>query len=208
MLARTPFFKINQFKFQTTQISKIMKKLILTIIAFLGLFYGAMAQSTATHGVDITINSVVMIRATNAAAAAAPVNTAILVGSPTTPGDAPLVTVTNPSALYLQYTSIKASTGTPRTIKAALTSGAIPVGFGISATAGAPAGTGDTGSSNGIQTISATPATMITGIGSGYTGIAAANGSNVTYVATISAVANLIATAATTLTVTYTLSNE
>lgn len=187
-----------------------MKKLSFAIVAFLGLSVGAMAQSTATHGVDVTINSVVMIRATNAGATAAPVNTAISVGAPTsnTPGDAPAVTVTNGSALYLQYTSVKASAGTPRTIKAAITGGAVPAGFAITATAGAPAGTGDTGSSNGSQSVSVTPATMITGIGSGYTGIAGGNGSNVTYAATIPTVADLVAAAATTITVTYTLSNE
>ena len=80
------------------------------------------------------------------------------------PGDASRLTVNNPSALYLQFTSIKASTGTPRTLKAASTTGTIPVGFGISATAGTPVGAGDAGSSNGIQTIYATPATIITGI--------------------------------------------
>ena len=47
-----------------------MNKLTLTIAAFLGLFYGAMAQLTATRGVGITINSVVMIGATNAAVVA------------------------------------------------------------------------------------------------------------------------------------------
>lgn len=187
-----------------------MKKLSFTVVAFFWLSVAVMAQSTATHGVDVTINSVVMIRATNAAAAASPVNTGISVGSPTsnTPGDVPSVTVTNGNALYLQYTSIKGSVGTPRTIKAALTTGTVPAGFAITATAAAPGGTGDTGSSNGSQTISATPATMITGIGSGYTGIAAGNGSRVTYAASISNVASLIAAAATTLTVTYTLSNE
>lgn len=187
-----------------------MKKLVFSIAAFLGLGIGAMAQSTATHAVDVTINSVVMIRAINAGASGAPANTAISVGEPTsgTPGDAPAVTVTDGDALYLQYTSVKASTGTPRTIKAAITAGTVPAGFAITATAGAPAGTGDTGSSNGSQSITAAEATMITAIGSGYTGTAATNGSNVTYAATIATVADLVAASATTLTITYTLSNE
>lgn len=203
-------FKNQLNQFQTIQISKTMKKLSFAIVAFLGVSVGAMAQSTATHGVDVTINSVVMIRATDAAATAAPANTAISVGAPTsnTPGDAPAVTVTDGSALYLQYTSVKASAGTPRTIKAAITAGTVPAGFAITATAGAPAGTGDTGSSNGSQSVSATDATMITAIGSGYTGITGGSGSNVTYAASIATVADLVAAAVTTLTVTYTLSAE
>lgn len=188
-----------------------MKKLVFSALAMVGLAFGANAQ-TATHGVDVTINSVVQIRATNAGATAAPANTGIVVGNATTPGDAPSVTLTNASALYLQYTSVKASSGTPRTIKAQITTGAVPAGFGITATATTPSSTGvtgDTGATNGTQTITdASAVTVITNIGSGYTGIAAGNGSNVTYAAAIGTVASLQAASLTTLTVTYTLSNE
>ena len=184
-----------------------MKKLILTIVAFLGLFVDAMAQ-TATHGVDITINSVAMIRAVHINGST-PENQNFIVEAPTTSGGMPTNRETPNSGLYLQYTSIKTATGTPRTIKAALTTGTIPAGLAISATAFTPTGgTGDIGISNSEQTISATAATMIKNIGSGYTGADAGNGVSITYTAVITAVASLVATPSTTLTVTYTLSNE
>ena len=182
-----------------------MKKLTLTIVAFLGLFVGAMAQ-TATHQVDITINSVAMIRAVSEEAGTA-TNSAFTVGAPTTAGAMPITTFAGGS-LFLQYTSIKALTGTPRTIKAALTTGIIPAGLTFSATAITPIGTGAVGVTNDKQTISPTAATMIKNIGSGYTGIDMFNGANVYYTTEMTAMASLKVTAATTLTVTYTLSSE
>ncbi len=185
-----------------------MKKLTLTIVAFLGLFGGAMAQSTATHQVDITINSVAMIRAVGSDASS-PSNSSFTVGAPTTAGQMPKTTPTNNNVLYLQYTSIKTAAGTPRTIKAVL-SGTVPVGFAISAIATPQLGsTGDVGTTNDQQTISTTAVTMIKDIGSGYTGSAAGNGANIFYVPVITALADLKATAATAaITVTYTLSSE
>jgi hypothetical protein len=185
-----------------------MKKLTLTIVAFLGIFAGAMAQSTATHQVDITINSVAMIRAVNPLALTAAPNSGFTLGAPTTAGAIPSITGTDGGSLWLQYTSIKASTGTPRTIKAAL-SGTIPTGLSITATAATPiAATGDVGLTNGLQTISATAATMIKNVGSGYTGSATGNGSNVNYDVAITNMADLKVTSKSTLTVTYTLSSE
>ena len=184
-----------------------MKKLTLTIVAFLGLFGGAMAQSTATHQVDITINSVAMIRASSFLGGSA-ANSGFTMGAPTTAGAIPSTTGTTMSGLYLQYTSIKTASGTPRTIKAVL-SGTNPAGLSITAIAATPTGgTGDVGTTNNLQTISATAVTMIKDIGSGYTGSAAGNGANIMYEPVITAMADLKATAATALTVTYTLSSE
>ncbi len=187
-----------------------MKKLTLTIVAFLGLFAGAMAQSTATHQVDITINSVAMIRAVNSTATTAP-NSGLTVGAPTTAGAIPLTSITYPNGLFLQYTSIKTATGTPRTIKAALTGGTIPAGLAISAKAwtnDGTTGTGAVGISNDFQTISAVATTMVKEIGSGYTGSGAGQGANIQFNFQITAMADLKATASTPLTVTYTLSSE
>jgi hypothetical protein len=185
-----------------------MQKFTLTIVAFLGLIAGAMAQATATHQVDITINSVAMIRAVHVNGST-PENQNFTVEAPTIAGGMPTNRETPNSGLYLQYTSIKTATGTPRTIKAALTTGTIPAGLAISATAFTPTGgTGDVGTSNSEQTISAIAATMIKNIGSGYTGIATASGAEVRYSSTITTMASLKATASTPLTVTYTLSSE
>jgi hypothetical protein len=184
-----------------------MKKLTLTIVAFLGLFGGAMAQSTATHQVDITINSVAMIRASSFLGGSA-ANSGFTMGAPTTAGAIPSTTGTTMSGLYLQYTSIKTASGTPRTIKAVL-SGTNPAGLSITAIAATPTGgTGDVGITNDVQTLSPTAATMIKNIGSGYTGTENGKGTNITYGSTITAMADLKVTAATALTVTYTLSNE
>ena len=189
-----------------------MKKLTLTIVAFLGLFAGAMAQSTATHQVDITINSVAMIRAVNETSSTVnPLTFNVGYGmfNSLTAGEEPIIDQLPWGKLFLQYTSIKASTGTPRTIKAALTTGTIPAGLSLKATAATPTGgSGDVGLTNNIQTLSATAATMIKNIGSGYTGIATTNGAEITYSSTITTMASLKATASTALTVTYTLSNE
>jgi hypothetical protein len=182
-----------------------MKKLTLTIIAFLGLFVGAMAQ-TATHGVDITINSVAMIRAVNGMGGTA-LNSGFIVGPLTNAGAMPRTNEANDNVLYLQYTSIKTATGTPRTIKAVL-SGTIPTGLSIYATAATPTGTGDVGLTLGSQAISTIAATLINNIGSGYTGTATNNGANIFYSSTITTMASLKATTSTPLTVTYTLSSE
>ena len=80
---------------------------------------------------------------------------------------------------------------------------------GITATAASPTGgTDDVGTSNSEQTISAIAATMIKNIGSGYTGIATANGAEVRYSSTITTMASLKVTTSTPLTITYTLSSE
>ena len=183
-----------------------MKKITLTIVAFLGLIAGAMAQATATHQVDITINSVAMIRAVNAEAGNA-TNSAFTVGAPNIAGEKPIITGTNKNVLYLQYTSIKASTGTPRTIKATLSS-TTPVD--IHAGMGVPSGgNGETGTNFYGEVLSTTATTMIGGIGSCYTGADAGKGSNVTYNVFLKpSMTDLKATASTALTVTYTLSSE
>jgi hypothetical protein len=130
------------------------------------------------------------------------------VGAPTTAGAIPLTSITYPNGLFLQYTSIKTATGTPRTIKAELTTGTIPVGLTLSAEAETRVGTGDVGISNTKQTITPTAATMIKNIGSCYTGTGTGNGAVIYYDSAITAVADLKATSKSTLTVTYTLSSE
>ena len=124
----------------------------------------------------------------------------------------PIVADAANNSLWLNYSSIKSATDATRNVSVRL-SAAIP-GIDIQLTAAEASGLG--GGTLGIPsaqlTLSSADQTVISGIGSAYTGDGANNGHNLTYVlsptSTTGGYADLEATASTVTTVTYTISDN
>jgi hypothetical protein len=115
------------------------------------------------------------------------------------------------NTIWVNYSSIVAS-GKTRKVNAAITSGAVPAGLQLKVTAGSYAGTGKgtTGTAASQVTLSATAQDVVTGIGSCYTGNGASNGHNLTYALSLTSADsyNLLTQANTTITVTYTITDD
>lgn len=162
----------------------------------------ALAQTTASHDITITVNEVALLGLDD--------NTAVAftLGAPAAPGAAFGVTASSGTIKYLQYTSIVPS-GASRTITAEIDA-SLPDGLGINVAAtDAANGCGTLGSSADIA-LGTTPVDIVTGIGSGYTGTGAADGVRLNY--SLDAIdctgeACLIFQDDTTVTVTYTLTD-
>lgn len=185
-----------------------MKKIavIILLVANIGSVY---AQSSATHGVQVTINQVAMIAIVRTGGGSLNLQgvDALLFRDPLTPG----LSIRNPNnnaTLWLNYTSIK--TGAPRSIK--VNSNINPNG-GISftvLTTGQTGGTGDVGNAFNSVSITTAPTPLIEGIGSGYTGVGASNGVNLRYGAALGGPGsfNQLMAGTQTFNVTYTLSDD
>ena len=163
------------------------------------------------HDVVITIPEVALVDIETTGP-----NTSITLGpaAPTEAGDPINFTGQSNSVLWLNYSSIKSAADPTRDITAAITSGTLPGGMQLDVTAAAYAGSGDgqTGSSAGPVTLSGAAQDVVTGIGSAYTGDGANNGHNLTYALSLSGAigsyAALDADDATTLQITYTISDN
>ena len=171
------------------------------------------AQDTNVKAHDVTINipEVALLDIEPAA------STAITL-APTAPTEAgsPLdfSGATN-NSLWINYSSIIGSTTeATRKVSVAITSGTMPGGMLLKVKSGDDAGNGDgtVGSSVGAITLSTTAQDCITGIGSCYTNTPENNGHQLTYVLELNGAggsyANLDFDDATTLTITYTLSDN
>ncbi len=121
-------------------------------------------------------------------------------------------TATN-NTLYLNYSSIIGSTTeSVRVVTAAITAGTMPGGMLLKVTAGADEGNGKgtVGATAGAVTLSGTAQNVVTGIGSCYTNSPEGNGHQLTYALEVDATnyGDLDFDDATTLTITYTLSDN
>ncbi len=177
---------------------------LVTMILAFGLASFIMAATDiATHDIQITINEIALMRVlTNA-------QIAFSVGSPATEGDEPVITGTPNNTKYLQYTSI-VNASDRRTITAE-TSEDIPSGLILKLTASTPStGKGDKGSSSGEKTLSSSAQTIISDIGSCYTGIGDSSGSNLSYTLEIDDdnIGNLTEDDDIIVTVTFTLTDD
>ena len=119
------------------------------------------------------------------------------------------------STVWINYSSIVGSTTEPsRTVSAKISAGTVPGGMLLKVTAAADAGNGDgtVGSSAGQITLSGSNQTVVSGIGSCYTGDGANNGHALYYALELNGAggsyANIDFDDATTLTVLYTISNN
>ena len=183
-----------------------MKKLTFAFIAFLGLgTVGAFAQDTQTdnHTVTIEVPNVVLIDIEPSGSK----NIAMSFIAPTEAG----VGLTNPvanTALWLNYTSVLVSGGAAsRKIVVKYTTVGLP-GVDVKVTPASPVitGGGTGGTSGAMVTLTSTDQSIVTGIGSVFTGNGASSGVNLTYAidAPAASFASLLA-ATTPVSVTYTL---
>lgn len=130
---------------------------------------------------------------------------------PTEAGTALNFTNATNTDLWLNYSSIVAASETRKiTVE---TSAATPAGLELKVTAAAYAGTdggGTTGSPTAEVTLSTTATDIVTGIGSCYTGDGNTNGHNLSYSlnADDANYGDIVSTAGTTITVTYTIVTE
>lgn len=157
-----------------------MKKLNTALfVSFLALSATVNAQTDDqddSHTIGITIPEVALVDIESSGSK----NITMDFTAPTEAG-LPIVAPTNNTALWLNYSSIKSTTDVTRTISVKLD--ALIAGVDIKVTAGAAASTGDgtKGTPSSQLTLTAADQTIISGIGSAYTGNGASNGHNLTY---------------------------
>ncbi|MET3038515.1 hypothetical protein ABXT08_20695 [Chryseobacterium sp. NRRL B-14859] len=192
-----------------------MKKLKLTIA--LSLFTAAVsgnlcAQDTNTdnHTITISIPEVALVDIEPAATK----NITLGFTAPTEAGN-PIVASAADNTLWLNYSSIKSVADPTRNVSVKLNAIIPGIDIQVTAAAATGSGAGTLGTSAGLLTLSAADQTIISGIGSAYTGNGANNGHNLTYAlaagsgpGSVAAYADLEATATTVATVTYTISDN
>ncbi|REC42534.1 hypothetical protein [Chryseobacterium pennipullorum] len=192
-----------------------MKKLNLTLA--LSLFAVAVsgnlsAQDTKTdsHTITISIPEVALVDIEPAATK----NLTLGFTAPTEAGN-PVIPATANSTLWLNYSSIKSETEPTRNVTVSLNAPIPGVDINVTAAAATGSGGGTLGLSAGLLTLSAAGQTIVSGIGSAYTGNGANNGHNLTYALAagsgpggVAAYADLQATPTTQATVTYTISDN
>ena len=181
-----------------------MKKLTFAFIAFLGLgTVGAFAQDTDTdnHTVTIVVPNVTLLDIE-------PSGSKNISMSFTANGEAGLG-LTNPAAnavLWLNYTSV-VPTGITRKIVVKYTTSGL-AGVDVKVTPGSPVitGGGTGGTSGAVVTLTSTDQSIVTGIGSVFTGNGASSGVNISYaIDAPSATFGSLVAASTPVGVTYTL---
>lgn len=192
-----------------------MKKTTITLAMSLAAFTlssNLKAQDTNTdnHTVTISVPEVALVDIEPSATK----NITLGFTAPTEAGN-PLTPNTANSTLWLNYSSIKSVADPTRNVSVSVN--AIIPGIDIHVTAAAATGSGGgtLGTPAAQLTLSATDQTIISGIGSAYTGNGANNGHNLTYALAagsgpggVAVYADLQATATTVATVTYTISDN
>ncbi|MBM7418512.1 MULTISPECIES: hypothetical protein [Chryseobacterium] len=192
-----------------------MKKTTITLAMSLAIFSlssNLKAQDTNTdnHTVTISVPEVALVDIEPAATK----NITLGFTAPTEAGN-PVVPNTANTTLWLNYSSIKSVADPTRNVSVSVN--AIIPGIDIHVTAAAATGSGGgtLGTPAAQLTLSATDQTIISGIGSAYTGNGANNGHNLTYALAagsgpggVAVYEDLQATATTVATVTYTISDN
>lgn len=192
-----------------------MKKTTITLamsLATFALSSNLRAQDTNkdNHTVTISVSEVALVDIEPAATK----NITLGFTAPTEAGN-PVIPNTANSTLWLNYSSIKSVADPTRNVSVSVN--AIIPGIDIHVTAAAATGSGGglVGDPAAELILSATDQTIISGIGSAYTGNGANNGHNLTYALAagsgpggVAVYADLQATATTVATVTYTISDN
>lgn len=170
------------------------------------------AQDTNTDGHTITI-SVPEVALVDIEPAA---TKSITLGftAPTEAGN-PIIPSAPNNTLWLNYSTIKSDTKPSRSVSVKLNAVIPGVDVHVTAAAATGAGGGALGTSAGLLTLSAADQTIISGIGSAYTGNGANNGHNLTYALAagsgpggVASYSDLVAKASTIATVTYTITDN
>ncbi|MDQ1097883.1 MULTISPECIES: hypothetical protein [Chryseobacterium] len=170
----------------------------------------AQDTNTDTHTVGITIPEVALVDIEPAATK----NITLGFTAPTEAG-LPITPTGSNNTLWLNYSSIKSATDATRNVSVRLNALIPGIDIRVTAAAATGAGGGTLGTSAGQITLSAADQTIISGIGSAYTGDGANNGHNLTYAlapgsgtGTVASYADLESTTTAVATVTYTISDN
>ncbi|WP_261510142.1 hypothetical protein [Chryseobacterium paludis] len=192
-----------------------MKKFKFTLsLALIALAISAnlSAQDTNTdnHTISVTIPEVALVDIEPAATK----NITLGFTAPTEAG-LPIIPSTSNNTLWLNYSSIKSVADATRNVSVKLNAIIPGIDIHVTAAAAAGAGAGTLGTPSAQLTLSAADQTIISGIGSAYTGDGANNGHNLTYALAagsgpggVANYADLQATATAVATVTYTISDN
>ena len=160
-----------------------MKKLTLSIIAVLGMSFGALAQAgpdtkTDNHTITITIPEVALLDIEQASAK----NISLAFTAPTEAGLAITGPTTGLNTLWLNYSSIIESSGADASRTISVKATGLVAGVLLNVTAGTPVVVGGTGGVPvPITSVTSADQTIVNNIGSVYTGDGISAGSNITY---------------------------
>lgn len=129
----------------------------------------------------------------------------ITLTAPTEAGS-PIANKVLTNAKWLNFTSA-VTTRSTRNITAQISSGTLPAGTELKIAASTYIGTGagTLGTISGIQTLSATPKSIVTGIGGAYSGNGANNGYGINYTLSVTNFAVISKQTSSTITITFTL---
>lgn len=192
-----------------------MKKLNLSLaVCFItAAFSGSLkAQDTNTdnHTITISIPEVALVDIEPAATK----NITLGFTAPTEAGN-PITPSTSNTTLWLNYSSIKSVADPTRNVSVSMNALIPGIDIQVTAAAATGSGAGTLGTPSAQLILSAADQTIVSGIGSAYTGNGANNGHNLTYALAagsgpggVAAYADLQATASTVATVTYTISDN
>lgn len=189
-----------------------MNKLKLTVA--MSLFTAAISgnlraqdSNTDSHTITISVPDVALVDIEPAATK----NITLGFTAPTEAGNAIVPSAAN-NTLWLNYSTIKSDAKPSRSVTVKLNAVIPGIDVQVTAASATGAGGGGVGTTAGLLTLSAADQTLISGIGSAYTGNGANNGHNLTYALAAGSgpggVANysdLTVKASTMATVTYTL---
>lgn len=192
-----------------------MKKPHLTFILYAAALatsarFSAQDTNTDNHTITISVPEVALVDIEPAATK----NITLGFTAPTEAGN-PVVANAANNTLWLNYSSIKSVADPTRNVSVRLNALIPGIDIRVTAAAATGAGGGTLGVPAAQLTLSAADQTLISGIGSAYTGNGANNGHNLTYSLApgsgpggVAAYADLQATATTVATVTYTISDN
>lgn len=192
-----------------------MKKTTITLamsLATFALSSNLQAQDTNKdeHTVTISVPEVALVDIEPAATK----NITLGFTAPTEAGN-PITPNTANSTLWLNYSSIKSVADPTRNVSVKVNAIIPGIDIHVTAAAATGAGGGTLGTPAAQLTLSSTDQTIISGIGSAFTGNGANNGHNLTYALAagsgpggVAVYADLQATATTVATVTYTISDN
>lgn len=191
-----------------------MKKHKLSFLSLIALassiHMNAQDTNTDNHTIGITIPEVALVDIEPAASK----NITMGFTAPTEAGLPITLTGTN-NTLWLNYSSIKSVADATRTVSVKLNALIPGVDIKVTAAAASGSGAGTLGTPSAQLILSAADQTIVSGIGSAYTGDGANNGHNLTYTlapgsgsGSVASYADLEATTTAVATVTYTISDN
>jgi hypothetical protein len=192
-----------------------MKKLVkifvaVVVLSCMSTFTYAQDNNKDAHDITITIHEVALLDIEPSGSNTITIGPA----APIEAGEPIDFTSATNNTLWMNYSSIIGSSTEPsRDVTVAITNGTVPGGMALTVVAAADAGNGagTVGIPTAAVTLSATAQNIVTGVKSCYTGTGTSNGHNLTYTLSLTAPADygdLDFDDATTLTVTYTISNN